>query len=56
MDRDSEIAAGREEGRAEGKNEKQRMVMLNMINMGFDDASIAKIADCDQEEVRRLRA
>jgi predicted transposase/invertase (TIGR01784 family) len=52
MDRDSEIAAGRDEGRAEN----QRLVVLNMINMGFDDATIAKIAACDQEEVRRIRA
>jgi predicted transposase/invertase (TIGR01784 family) len=46
----------REEGKIEGKAEEQRMVVLNMIASGFDNATIAKLVGCSLDEVCQLRS
>jgi predicted transposase/invertase (TIGR01784 family) len=53
-DLESNLNTAADRGRIEGGEAKQRSVILNMRAKGFDDATIAEIAGCSVEEVRRI--
>lgn len=54
--RQMDRADAREEGRAEGMEEKTKNIVLNMLKRGMSDADICALAECNQEFVDKVRA
>ena len=45
-----------EEARNEGIEEKQTIIVRNMLNCGMSDGDIMAIAECDIEFIEKIRA
>lgn len=45
-----------EEARNEGIEEKQTIIVRNMLNRGMSDEDIMAIAECDIEFIEKIRA
>ena len=52
----SGIQQGREEGRAEGQHQTLMTAVHNMLQQGFDVATIAKCLSISEAKVRQLQA
>ncbi len=50
-----EREVGREQGIKQGREEKTRLLVRNMLAEGLDPAMVAKIADLTEEEVLAMR-
>ena len=49
------LQLGRQQGEQLGLQEKNRLVIKNMLQRGYSDEDILAIAECEQEDIEQVR-
>ena len=49
------LQLGRQQGEQLGQQEKNRLVIKNMLQRGYSDEDILAIAECEPEDIEQVR-